>query len=128
MPTAVTCVRILVETVEVSAFTIPTDHPEADGTAPWQKTTLVTVEIAAGGQRGLGYTYADTLTHLPDHLFPPRVVEQFCRHQIVDAGSGRRALHTSELVQQALRGGADADGQVQPMRFTTAEKWLPRTP
>src|SRR5579885_1256650 len=51
-----------VETLEVSAYTIPTDYPEADGTASWDRTTLVLVEVGAGGQRGLGYTYADTAT------------------------------------------------------------------
>jgi len=51
-----------VEAVEVTAYTIPTDYPEADGTASWDKTTLVLGEVIAGGQRGLGYTYADTAT------------------------------------------------------------------
>jgi L-alanine-DL-glutamate epimerase-like enolase superfamily enzyme len=46
----------------VSAYTIPTDFPEADGTLAWDKTTLVLVEATAGGVRGLGYTYADTAT------------------------------------------------------------------
>ncbi len=49
-----------IERVEVSAFTIPTDFPEADGTFAWDSTTLVLVEASAGGERGLGYTYAAT--------------------------------------------------------------------
>jgi L-alanine-DL-glutamate epimerase-like enolase superfamily enzyme len=48
--------------LEVSAFTVPTASPESDGTAEWNATTLVLVEIEAGGQRGLGYTYADLAT------------------------------------------------------------------
>jgi hypothetical protein len=50
--------------VEVSAFTVPTDFPEADGTLDWDRTTLVVVEVEAeaGAMRGLGYTYADTAT------------------------------------------------------------------
>lgn len=48
--------------IDVSAYTIPTDAPEADGTFAWDKTTLVLVEAAAGGRTGLGYTYADTAT------------------------------------------------------------------
>ncbi|HVS50837.1 MAG TPA: enolase C-terminal domain-like protein [Opitutaceae bacterium] len=48
-----------VEEVRVGAFKIPTDAPESDGTLAWDATTLVVVEIAAGGERGLGYTYAD---------------------------------------------------------------------
>ncbi|MNK47709.1 L-rhamnonate dehydratase [compost metagenome] len=39
------------------AYRIPTDAPEADGTIAWDSTTMVIVEIEAGGQRGLGYTY-----------------------------------------------------------------------
>ena len=45
--------------VAARAFEIPTDQPEADGTLSWDKTTIVVVEIEAGGATGLGYTYAD---------------------------------------------------------------------
>ncbi len=45
--------------VAARAYKIPTDQPEADGTLEWDSTTLVLVEIEAGGQKGLGYTYAD---------------------------------------------------------------------
>ena len=45
--------------VSAAAFEIPTDAPEADGTLEWDRTVLVVVEIDAGGQTGLGYTYAD---------------------------------------------------------------------
>ncbi|MBW4092293.1 MAG: mandelate racemase [Proteobacteria bacterium] len=48
-----------IDATSVRAFTIPTDLPEADGTMAWHKTTLVVVELTAGGQTGLGYTYAD---------------------------------------------------------------------
>ena len=46
-----------VERVDVSAYTIPTDEPESDGTFEWDQTTIVVVEVAAGGETGLGYTY-----------------------------------------------------------------------
>jgi L-alanine-DL-glutamate epimerase-like enolase superfamily enzyme len=45
--------------LDVSAYTIPTDFPEADGTFEWDSTTIVIVEIHAGGRLGLGFTYAD---------------------------------------------------------------------
>lgn len=45
--------------IEARAYTVPTDQPEADGTAQWQATTLVVVEIHALGTTGLGYTYTD---------------------------------------------------------------------
>ena len=51
--------QAVVEAVRVAAYTVPTDAPEADGTYAWDSTTLVTAEVRAGGQTGLGYTYAD---------------------------------------------------------------------
>lgn len=51
-----------IERLEVSAYTVPTDLPESDGTITWNKTTLVLVEATAGDIRGLGYTYADLAT------------------------------------------------------------------
>lgn len=49
-----------IQKVEVTAYVIPTrTQPESDGTAEWRQTTLVLVELDAGGKRGLGYTYAD---------------------------------------------------------------------
>ncbi|WP_148599005.1 enolase C-terminal domain-like protein [Aquisphaera giovannonii] len=50
----------VVDRVEASAYRIPTDAPEADGTAAWGDTTLVVVEVSAGGGTGLGYTYASS--------------------------------------------------------------------
>jgi L-alanine-DL-glutamate epimerase-like enolase superfamily enzyme len=48
-----------VERLDVAAYTIPTDAPEADGTLSWDSTTIVVVQAHAGGRRGLGWTYAD---------------------------------------------------------------------
>jgi L-alanine-DL-glutamate epimerase-like enolase superfamily enzyme len=50
------------EQIDVQALTVPTDSPESDGTLEWTATTLVLVQVAAGGCQGLGYTYADTAT------------------------------------------------------------------
>jgi L-alanine-DL-glutamate epimerase-like enolase superfamily enzyme len=47
-----------VESVHAVAYRVPTDEPESDGTATWDATTIVVVEVAAGGETGLGYTYA----------------------------------------------------------------------
>ncbi|MGI4793228.1 MAG: enolase C-terminal domain-like protein [Janthinobacterium lividum] len=46
-------------TVRAQAFTIPTDAPEADGTASWDSTTVIVVHAKAGGREGIGYSYAD---------------------------------------------------------------------
>ena len=47
-----------IEGVSVSAYTVPTDAPESDGTAEWDSTTIVVVEVKAGTATGIGYTYA----------------------------------------------------------------------
>jgi L-alanine-DL-glutamate epimerase-like enolase superfamily enzyme len=47
-----------VEAVDVSVYEVPTTEPEADGTLQWSATTVVVAEPRAGGQRGLGFTYA----------------------------------------------------------------------
>lgn len=51
-----------IERLDVAAYTIPTDLPEADGTLAWTSTTIVIVEAFASGSRGIGYTYADVAT------------------------------------------------------------------
>ena len=47
-----------VKEVSVRVFTVPTDGPEADGTLEWSETTLVLAEVQAGGERGIGWSYA----------------------------------------------------------------------
>ncbi|HEU5079277.1 MAG TPA: enolase C-terminal domain-like protein [Opitutaceae bacterium] len=49
------------EDCRVGAFRIPTDRPESDGTFEWRDTTLVVVELTAGGESGLGYTYGPAM-------------------------------------------------------------------
>ena len=49
---------ILIKDLKVSAYKVPTDLPEADGTIEWNSTTMVLVEITASGKTGIGYTYA----------------------------------------------------------------------
>lgn len=63
-----------IERIDVSAYTVPTDFPEADGTYAWDSTTIVIVEASASGVRGLGYTYADVATaHLVKQTLGPIV-------------------------------------------------------
>jgi L-alanine-DL-glutamate epimerase-like enolase superfamily enzyme len=63
-------VEVPVERLTVAAYTVPTDAPEADGTFAWQATTVVIVHAHAGGERGIGYTYADLATArlIDEHL------------------------------------------------------------
>jgi L-alanine-DL-glutamate epimerase-like enolase superfamily enzyme len=51
-----------VTSIEVGAYTIPTDAPEADGTLAWRETTIVVVHARSGSVVGLGYSYADLAT------------------------------------------------------------------
>jgi len=53
---------ISVSKVDVSAYTIPTDAPEGDGTLQWDSTTLIVCEIYVAGEIGLGYSYGNQAT------------------------------------------------------------------
>ncbi len=69
-----------VDELDVAAYTVPTDAPEADGTLSWTSTTIVVVHAHAGGERGVGYTYADVST--------AKLIES----KLADVVSGRDAL------------------------------------
>ena len=42
-----------VEKLGVSAYTIPTESPESDGTYDWNATTIVVVEVESGCEPGV---------------------------------------------------------------------------
>ena len=64
-----------VDRLEISAYTVPTETPESDGTFAWSESTLVLVQVAACGAVGLGYSFADISTaHLIDAHLRPSVV------------------------------------------------------
>ena len=66
--------RTAVERLEVFARTIPTDEPESDGTLEWDSTTIVVVQVHAGGTVGLGYTYThDAAARLIEDKLAPLV-------------------------------------------------------
>ena len=73
-----------VESLAVSAFTVPTDEPESDGTAEWDSTTAVVVELGAGGATGLGYTYA------------PAAAGALVEEKLAEVVRGRDAFATTE--------------------------------
>ena len=80
--------------LRVQAYTIPTDFPEADGTASWSSTTIIVVEAEAGGRHGFGYTYAHA-------SIAPLIAETFA-----DAVRGTRGLDPSaawRAMQRAVR-------------------------
>lgn len=63
--------------VAATAARIPTETPEEDGTLSWDATTIIIIEISAGGEVGLGYTYAHAaaLDLIGDALAPKLIAE-----------------------------------------------------
>jgi L-alanine-DL-glutamate epimerase-like enolase superfamily enzyme len=61
--------------LRVSAYRIPTDAHESDGTFEWDSTTLVLVEAIAGNITGLGFTYADAATATLIHDWLGKVLQ-----------------------------------------------------
>lgn len=47
----------VVTAVTASAYSVPTESPEGDGTLAWDSTTVVVVRAVAGEAVGLGWTY-----------------------------------------------------------------------
>jgi L-alanine-DL-glutamate epimerase-like enolase superfamily enzyme len=87
-------VAATVESVRVSAFTVPTDAPESDGTLEWDSTTIVVVEASAGGVTGLGYTYGET------------AIRELIESKLCDAAEGADAMAppaTWSRMRRALR-------------------------
>ena len=69
--------KISVQDLRVSTYVIPTESPESDGTLSWNRTVLVLVTTKAGGQQGIGYTYADESTAaLIHHSLAKHVIGQ----------------------------------------------------
>jgi L-alanine-DL-glutamate epimerase-like enolase superfamily enzyme len=60
LTTAAISSGVALQGLDVSAYTVPTDQPESDGTLRWDSTTIVVVEAHAGDEWGLGYTYGPT--------------------------------------------------------------------
>lgn len=53
--------EVRVDSVEVSAYTVPTEMPEADGTLAWNSTGVIVVEPrTAAGVQGLGYCFGES--------------------------------------------------------------------
>jgi L-alanine-DL-glutamate epimerase-like enolase superfamily enzyme len=75
--------------IDVGAYTVPTDAPEADGTFAWDTTTLVVVHAAAAGETGLGYTYADAATA---KLIHDTLAEKVTGHNALDIPGAWHAM------------------------------------
>jgi L-alanine-DL-glutamate epimerase-like enolase superfamily enzyme len=89
-----TALAARIDAIEVGAYTVPTDAPEADGTLAWGSTTMVLVEIRGGEVCGTGWTYG------------PPACAQVIIDQLADVVLGRDALDV----------GAAFDGMVKAVR------------
>jgi L-alanine-DL-glutamate epimerase-like enolase superfamily enzyme len=68
-------VDVPIEHVDASAFTVPTERPESDGTFEWDATTVAVAEVAAGGARGLGFSYTgEAAARVIERRLAPRVI------------------------------------------------------
>jgi len=67
--------EVAIDKIAVEIYRVPTDFPESDGTLKWHSTTMVLVRATAGGQTGIGYTYADSATGQLIHDTLAQVVE-----------------------------------------------------
>ncbi|HTX55948.1 MAG TPA: enolase C-terminal domain-like protein [Candidatus Acidoferrales bacterium] len=89
-----------IQGVDVSVFVVPTDGgPETDGTARWDATTMVLVEIHAGGKTGIGYTYADEATAM--------VIERELRDVLDGADALETAGRYAEMLSAVRNMGRD---------------------
>jgi L-alanine-DL-glutamate epimerase-like enolase superfamily enzyme len=88
---------IKVQNLEVSAYTIPTETPEADGTLEWNSTTLVLVEIFAGGKKGTGYTYANSAA--------ANVIHDTLRELVINQNALNVPAITNTLIQRTRNNG-----------------------
>jgi L-alanine-DL-glutamate epimerase-like enolase superfamily enzyme len=89
-----TALAARIDAIEVGAYAVPTDAPEADGTLAWGSTTMVLVEIRGGEVCGTGWTYG------------PPACAQVIIDQLADVVLGRDALDV----------GAAFDGMVKAVR------------
>jgi L-alanine-DL-glutamate epimerase-like enolase superfamily enzyme len=78
--------------LSAAAYEIPTDAPEADGTLEWDRTVMVVVEIEAGAQTGLGYTYTDGSIV---QLIQGKLGSVISGHSAIEIGAANKALWRS---------------------------------
>lgn len=61
----------------VEAFKIPTNTPESDGTASWDSTTIIIVQLTAGAHTGLAYTYTnEAAAEVSEYLIQKEVLSK----------------------------------------------------
>ena len=87
-----------IDRIIASAYTIPTDAPESDGTLAWTQTTLVLAEVTAGGITGLGYTYVNAAAR--------QVIETLLAPSILKADAFAIPRHHAAMIAAVRNSGA----------------------
>ena len=70
-------IDLSIASASISAFAVPTDGQpeETDGTASWNSTTIVVVELTAGDTTGLGYSYThETAAIIAKQLVQKKII------------------------------------------------------
>ena len=80
-----------VTAVETAVYVVPTDAPEADGTLAWDKTTMVLASVRAGGEQGLGWSYASA------------AARTVITEMLADVVTGRSAFDTAGAAEAMAR-------------------------
>jgi L-alanine-DL-glutamate epimerase-like enolase superfamily enzyme len=80
-----------VTAVATAVYVIPTDEPEADGTLTWDKTTMVLVTARAGGEQGLGWSYASA------------AAQTVITEMLADVVTGRDAFDVAGMAETMAR-------------------------
>ncbi|MGZ3839974.1 MAG: enolase C-terminal domain-like protein [Flavisolibacter sp.] len=83
--------KVVINKLDVSAYKIPTDAPEADGTIKWNSTTLILVELEAANVVGIGYTYGNS------------VIAAFIVKELKALVIGENALDIGRITNQMIR-------------------------
>jgi len=81
----------VVTALETAVYVIQTDEPEADGTLTWDKTPMGLVRPRAGGEHGLGWSYASAAAQI--------VITEI----LADVVIGQDAFDTADLAEAMAR-------------------------
>jgi L-alanine-DL-glutamate epimerase-like enolase superfamily enzyme len=91
----------VIEAIDVSVYTVPTEAPEADGTLAWDSTTMVLVQAHAEGFTGTGWTYGPPACA---HLVTDVLSDAVLGGEVLDVGAAFTAMVAA--VRNAGRYGA----------------------
>ena len=73
--------------LEVSAYRVPLEQPETDGTLEWDATSVVAVEVTAGDVHGLGWTYGSVACG--------SLIHEMLRNDVIGRDSAARTWRSS---------------------------------